>query len=44
MSEQVEGFSSGLVVSAYGYPVLALTGGILALAVLPAIATSASSR
>lgn len=38
------GFSSGLVVSAYGYPVLALTGGILALAVLPAIATSASSR
>ncbi|GAX58634.1 hypothetical protein AQJ27_50315 [Streptomyces olivochromogenes] len=38
------GFSSDLVVSASGCPVLALTGGILALAVLPAIATSASSR
>ncbi|MEE1831730.1 hypothetical protein [Streptomyces sp. SP17KL33] len=38
------GLSSGLVVSASGYPVLALTGGILALAVRPAIATSASSR
>jgi hypothetical protein len=35
------GFSSSL---ASGYPVLALTSGILALAVLPAIATSASSR
>ncbi|QOV33222.1 MFS transporter [Streptomyces ferrugineus] len=38
------GLSSGLVVSAAGYPVLALTGGVLALAVLPAIAVSASSR
>ncbi len=38
------GFSSGLVVSASGYPVLALTGGIFTLAVLPAIATSGSSR
>ncbi|GHH88925.1 MFS transporter [Streptomyces capitiformicae] len=38
------GLSSGLVVSAAGYPVLALTGGILALAVLPAIATTARSR
>ncbi|GHH85374.1 tetracycline resistance protein [Streptomyces sulfonofaciens] len=36
------GLSSGLVVSAAGYPVLALTGGILALAVLPAIAATAS--
>ncbi|MEV0174556.1 MFS transporter [Streptomyces sp. NPDC050803] len=38
------GLASGLVVSAAGYPVLALTGGILSLAVLPAIAASASSR
>ncbi|MFC8511808.1 MFS transporter [Streptomyces sp. NPDC057257] len=38
------GLSSGLVVSAAGYPVLALTGGVLALAVLPAIAATASSR
>ncbi|GEC08040.1 tetracycline resistance protein [Streptomyces spinoverrucosus] len=38
------GLSSGLVVSAAGYPVLALTGGFLALAVLPAIAATASSR
>jgi MFS family permease len=38
------GLTSGLVVSAAGYPVLALTGGILALAVLPAIAATASSR
>ncbi|SDO57672.1 Predicted arabinose efflux permease, MFS family [Streptomyces sp. cf386] len=38
------GLSSGLVVSAAGYPVLALTGGILALAVLPVIAATASSR
>ncbi|MBG0852743.1 MFS transporter [Streptomyces spinoverrucosus] len=38
------GLSSGFVVSAAGYPVLALTGGILALAVLPAIAATASSR
>ncbi|MES5818439.1 MFS transporter [Streptomyces sp. RG80] len=37
------GISSGLVVSAAGYPALALTGGVLALAVLPAIAVSASS-
>ncbi|WP_416980742.1 MFS transporter [Streptomyces sp. T028] len=38
------GLSSGLVVAAAGYPVLALTGGVLALAVLPAIAVSASRR
>ncbi|QYX78567.1 MFS transporter [Streptomyces akebiae] len=38
------GLSSGLVVAASGYPVLALTGGILALAVLPAIAATASRR
>ncbi|MFD8305031.1 MFS transporter [Streptomyces sp. NPDC059690] len=38
------GLSSGIVVNATGYPVLALTGGVLALAVLPAIAVSASSR
>ncbi|MFJ9539602.1 MFS transporter [Streptomyces sp. NPDC101225] len=35
------GLSSGLVVAAAGYPVLALTGGILALAVLPAVAATA---
>lgn len=38
------GLASGLVVAAAGFPVLALTGGILALAVLPAIAATASSR
>ncbi|MEG3627630.1 MFS transporter [Streptomyces poriticola] len=38
------GLASGLVVSAAGYPVLALTGGILSLAVLPAVAATASSR
>ncbi|MEV7069099.1 MFS transporter [Streptomyces collinus] len=38
------GLASGIVVAAAGYPVLALTGGILALAVLPAIAATASSR
>ncbi|WP_433172020.1 MFS transporter [Actinoallomurus sp. CA-150999] len=38
------GLSSGLVVAAAGYPVLALTGGVLALAVLPAVAATASSR
>ncbi|MEV0181979.1 MFS transporter [Streptomyces sp. NPDC050625] len=38
------GLASGIVVDAASYPVLALTGGILALAVLPAIAASASSR
>ncbi|MGW0767234.1 MFS transporter [Streptomyces sp. NPDC002676] len=38
------GLASGVVVSAAGYPVLALTGGVLALGVLPAIAATASSR
>ncbi|NUP45615.1 MAG: MFS transporter [Streptomyces sp.] len=38
------GLTSGLVVAAAGYPVLALTCGILALAVLPAVAATASSR
>ncbi|MFF4544690.1 MFS transporter [Streptomyces sp. NPDC001406] len=38
------GLASGIIVHAASYPVLALTGGILALAVLPAIAASASSR
>ncbi|MFI2431314.1 MFS transporter [Streptomyces sp. NPDC018693] len=38
------GLASGAVVAAASYPVLALTGGILALAVLPAIAATASSR
>ncbi|MCD9875918.1 MFS transporter [Streptomyces guryensis] len=38
------GLTSGLVVAAAGYPVLALTGGVLALAVLPAVAATASSR
>ncbi|GAB7035122.1 MFS transporter [Streptomyces sp. NPDC021749] len=35
------GLSSGLVVAAGGYPVLALAGGVLALAVLPAVGWSA---
>ncbi|MFD4259268.1 MFS transporter [Streptomyces sp. NPDC058534] len=35
------GLASGIVVGAASYPVLALTGGILALAVLPAIAVTA---
>ncbi|MFI5792346.1 MFS transporter [Streptomyces sp. NPDC051677] len=38
------GLTSGLVVTAAGYPALALTGGVLALAVLPAVAATASSR
>ncbi|MFC0597892.1 MFS transporter [Streptomyces palmae] len=38
------GLASGLVVSTAGYPVLALTGGILSLALLPAIAVTASRR
>ncbi|MFG3015932.1 MFS transporter [Streptomyces cinerochromogenes] len=38
------GLTSGIVVSTAGYPVLALTGGILALAVLPAIAATAGRR
>ncbi|MFF7974324.1 MFS transporter [Streptomyces sp. NPDC007905] len=36
--------ASGVVVSAAGYPILTLTAGILSLAVLPAIAVTASSR
>jgi len=38
------GLASGLVVSAAGYPILALTGGVLSLAILPAIAATARSR
>ncbi|CAL9352964.1 MFS transporter [Streptomyces sp. enrichment culture] len=38
------GLASGLVVSTAGYPVLALTGGVLALAILPAIAATAARR
>lgn len=37
------GLSSGLVVAAGSYSVLALTGGVLALAVLPAVAVSAAA-
>ncbi|MEU9336247.1 MFS transporter [Streptomyces sp. NPDC048290] len=37
------GLASGLVVAATGYPVLALAGGILSLAILPAIAVSATA-
>ncbi|MEV0597874.1 MFS transporter [Streptomyces sp. NPDC050315] len=36
------GLASGIVVSGAGYPILAIGGGILALAVLPAIAITAS--
>ncbi|POX38720.1 MFS transporter [Streptomyces sp. Ru73] len=35
------GLSSGLVVTAGGFPVLALVGGVLALAILPALALTA---
>ncbi|MFJ2032245.1 MFS transporter [Streptosporangium sp. NPDC087985] len=38
------GLASGIVVAAASYPLLALAGGILALAVLPAIAATANSR
>ncbi|MEU3252920.1 MFS transporter [Streptomyces sp. NPDC006997] len=38
------GMASGIVVAAAGYPVLALTGGVLALAVLPAVAVTAYRR
>ncbi|MBB4901401.1 MFS family permease [Streptomyces griseostramineus] len=38
------GLTSGLVVSAAGCPVLALAGGVLSPAVLPAIAATASGR
>ncbi|MEU7469855.1 MFS transporter [Streptomyces sp. NPDC044984] len=38
------GLASGVVVAAAGYPLLALTGGILSLAVLPAVAATASTR
>ncbi|MEU5539609.1 MFS transporter [Streptomyces sp. NPDC020362] len=38
------GLASGMVVAGTGYPVLALAGGVLALAILPAIAATASSR
>ncbi|NYI03936.1 MFS transporter [Allostreptomyces psammosilenae] len=38
------GMASGVVVAAAGFPVLALAGGVLALAVLPAIAASARRR
>ncbi|MEU0971359.1 hypothetical protein ABZ357_40355 [Streptomyces sp. NPDC005917] len=38
------GLSSGLVVAAAGYPVLALTGGVLALAILPVVAVTAYRR
>ncbi|MFD0315995.1 MFS transporter [Streptomyces flavalbus] len=38
------GMASGIVVAAASYPVLALTGGVLALAVLPAVAVTAYRR
>lgn len=38
------GLTSGIVVSTAGYPVLALAGGVLALAVLPAVAATAGRR
>ncbi len=38
------GLASGVVVSTAGYPVLALTGGVLAMAVLPVIAATAHGR
>ncbi|MGP3920593.1 MFS transporter [Nonomuraea sp. 10N515B] len=38
------GLASGLIVAATGYPLLAVAGGLLALAILPAIAATARSR
>ncbi len=38
------GMASGLIVATTSYPVLALTGGVLALAVLPAVAATAYRR
>ncbi|MFG2290214.1 MFS transporter [Streptomyces sp. NPDC048595] len=38
------GMASGLIVAATSYPVLALAGGVLALAVLPAVAATAYRR
>ncbi|PZH14864.1 MFS transporter, partial [Streptomyces sp. NTH33] len=38
------GLASGAVVAVAGYPVLALAGGALSLALLPLIAVTASSR
>ncbi|WP_431899861.1 MFS transporter [Nonomuraea sp. bgisy101] len=40
----VGGLASGLVVAAAGYPLLAAGGGILALAILPAVVVAARSR
>lgn len=38
------GMASGLVVAAAGYPLLAISGGILALAVVPVVVAAARSR
>ncbi|CAL9366984.1 MFS transporter [Streptomyces sp. enrichment culture] len=38
------GMASGIMVAATGYPALALTGGVLSLALLPAIAATAHRR
>ncbi|MEU3274449.1 MFS transporter [Saccharomonospora sp. NPDC006951] len=38
------GMASGLVVAASGYPTLAIIGGVLALAVIPAVAVTARPR
>ncbi|MFJ7133674.1 MFS transporter [Streptomyces fungicidicus] len=38
------GMASGIMVAAAGYPALALTGGVLSLALLPAIAATAHRR
>ncbi|CAM5713531.1 MULTISPECIES: MFS transporter [Streptomyces] len=38
------GMASGIMVAAAGYPALALTGGLLSLALLPAVAASAYRR
>ncbi|MEU3527912.1 MFS transporter [Streptomyces sp. NPDC038707] len=38
------GMTSGILVAATGYPVLALTGGFLSLALLPAVAVAAHRR
>ncbi|MEV5769185.1 hypothetical protein AB0L34_32165, partial [Micromonospora sp. NPDC052213] len=44
VADATGGLASGLVVSAAGCPVLALVGGLVSLAVLPAITATTRSR
>lgn len=44
LSGVIGGLASGIVVAATSFPLLALAGGVLSLAVLPAIAATARTR